>query len=65
VNQVPSSDAVIDEFISVLGSFLSATDALTAAINNGNAVAMCEGLERLGRARKQALALVGLEPVAL
>jgi hypothetical protein len=65
VNQVPSADAVIDEIISVLGSFLRATDALTGAINNTNAEAMCEALDRLGRAREQALGLVGLEPVAL
>jgi hypothetical protein len=65
VNQVPSADVVIDEIISVLGSFLEATDALTGAINNRNAVATCEAVERLGRARKQALGLVGHEPVAL
>jgi hypothetical protein len=62
VNPVPSADAVIDEIISVLGSFLRATDALTGAINDRNAVATCEALERLGRAREQALGLVGLEP---
>jgi hypothetical protein len=62
VNQVPSADALIDEIISLLDSFLRAADALTGAINNRNAVAMCEAVERLGRARKQALGLVGLEP---
>jgi hypothetical protein len=56
---------VIDEIVSVLGSFLRATDALTGAINNHNAEARCEALEGLARAREQALALVGLEPVAL
>jgi hypothetical protein len=65
VNQVPSADALIDEIVSVLDSFLRATDAMTGAINNRNAVAMCEAVERLGRAREQALGLVGLEPVAL
>jgi hypothetical protein len=65
VSQVPCADAVIDEMISVLGSFLRATDALTGAVNSRNAVAMCEALERLGRAREQALGLVGIEPVAL
>jgi hypothetical protein len=65
VNEVPSCDAVIDATISVVGSFLRATDALTGAIGSRNAVAICEALERLGRAREQALALVGLEPVAL
>ena len=65
MNQAESADAVTDEMISALGSFLRATDALTGAINSRNAVAMCDALERLGRAREQALALVGLETVAL
>jgi hypothetical protein len=65
VNEVPSADVVIDAIISVLGSFLRASDALSGAINSRNAVAMCEALERLGRAREQALALVELEPVGL
>jgi hypothetical protein len=64
VNQVRSAEALIDEIISVLGSFLTATDALTGAITNRNAVAMCEAVERLGRTRNRALGLVGLEPVA-
>ena len=65
MNEVASADAVIDEIVRVLGSFLRATNALTGAIDNHNAEALCEALERLGRAREQALALVGLEPVAL
>ena len=59
-----TESAVVDDIISVLGSFLRATDALTGAINSRNAVAMCDALERLGNAREQALALVGREPVA-
>ena len=60
-----SGEALINEMIIVLGLFLRASDALTRAINSRNAVAMCDALERLGGARKQALGLVGLEPVAL
>ena len=61
----PTEAVVVDDIISVLGSFLRATDALTGAINCRNAVAMCDALERLGNAREQALALVGRETVAI
>ena len=56
---------VIDDIIATLANFLQATDALTGAINSRNAVALCDALERLGKARGQALALVGREPVAI
>jgi hypothetical protein len=65
VNEVPSAETVIGEMIVVLGSFLRATDALTGAVNRCDAVAMCDALERLGQARREALALVDREPVAL
>jgi hypothetical protein len=65
MSEAPSADALIDEMISVLGSFLRSTDALTGAINSRNAVAMCDALEGLSRARERALGLIGLEPAAI
>ncbi|HEX6392712.1 MAG TPA: hypothetical protein VFZ97_04685 [Acidimicrobiales bacterium] len=59
------NEAVIDDVVSILGDFLRATDALTSAISDRNAVGMCDALDRLGRAREQALRLVGREPVAV
>ncbi|HEX4865734.1 MAG TPA: hypothetical protein VFV02_16815 [Acidimicrobiales bacterium] len=58
-----SCELLIDDVISVLGSFLRATDELTGAINDRNGAGMCDALDRLGRARVRALALVGREPV--
>jgi hypothetical protein len=58
-----SAEELIGGIIATLGSFVSATDALTGAIITRNAVAMSDALQRLGRARRQALALVGVEDV--
>ncbi|HUE61476.1 MAG TPA: hypothetical protein VMO88_18045 [Acidimicrobiales bacterium] len=61
----PKDQTVIDDMITVLANFLRATDALTGAINGRDAVAMCDALEGLGKARERALALVGRQPAAI
>ena len=61
----PKDQTVIDDMITVLANFLRATDALTGAINGRDAVAMCDALEGLGKARERALALVGHQPAAI
>lgn len=61
----PEDESVINEVSAVLAVFLRATDALTKAVDERNAAAMCDALEDLARARTRTLALVGREPVAV
>ena len=63
---IPTDDeAVIDEVSAVLASFVRATDALTRAIRERDAAAMCDALEALARARTRTLGLFGREPLAV
>ena len=62
---LPDGEAVIDEVVAVLGSFMNGTEALARAIQVGDGAAMCEAAEGLVLARGRALALVGREPLAV